>query len=181
MMAKDMIPTPDPKQVRFAKAALERIRRRRLREYEAMMVTGFSRTCPVCGYVGEFAPVGEPPRLDGLCPMCRSRERHRIFQLGIDRRGGIPKYMSVLHFAPEATFEPILRGLAGRYVTADFMRSKVDLKLNIEALDLADSSFDLIIAHQILEHVDHVKALAEFFRCLTPGGRLVLTTPVLEA
>ncbi|WP_333816442.1 methyltransferase domain-containing protein [Tabrizicola sp.] len=180
-MAKDVIPTPDPAQMRFARGALERIRRRRLREYEAMMVTGFSRTCPVCGYVGEFAPVGEPPRLDGLCPLCRSRERHRLFKLWIDRRGRIGKDMAVLHFAPEPVFEPILHRLAGRYVTADFMRAKVDLKLNIEALELEDASFDLIIAHQILEHVDHVKALAECFRCLTPGGRLVVTTPVIEA
>ncbi len=180
-MAKDLIPTPDPRALRSAKAALERIRRRRLREYETMMVTGFTRTCPVCGYQGEFAPVGEPPRLDGLCPLCRSRERHRLFRLWIDRRGGIGKNMSVLHFAPEPMFEPILRGLAGRYVTADFMRTKVDLKLDIEALDLPDDSFDLIIAHQILEHVDHHKALAECFRVLTPGGRMVATTPVVEA
>lgn len=180
-MAKDVIPTPDPKAVRFAKGALERIRRRRVREFEAMMVTGFTRTCPVCGYVGEFAPVGEPPRLDGLCPLCRSRERHRLFKLWIDRRGGIGPAMSVLHFAPEPVFEPILRGLAGTYVTADFMRTKVDRKLNIEALELADASFDLIVAHQILEHVDHLKALAECFRVLKPGGRLVVTTPVIEA
>lgn len=180
-MAKDLIPTPDPRALRSAKAALERIRRRRLREYETMMVTGFTRTCPVCGYQGEFAPVGEPPRLDGLCPLCRSRERHRLFRLWIDRRGGIGKNMSVLHFAPEPMFEPILRGLAGRYVTADFMRTKVDLKLDIEALDLPDDSFDLIIAHQILEHVDHHKALAECFRVLTTGGRMVATTPVVEA
>ncbi|KAF0116246.1 MAG: type 11 methyltransferase [Rhodobacteraceae bacterium] len=180
-MAKDVIPTPDPRQVRFAKGALERIRRRRVREFEAMMTTGFTRTCPVCGYVGEFAPVGEPPRLDGLCPLCRSRERHRLFKLWIDRRGGITRDMAVLHFAPEPVFEPILRGLAGTYVTADFMRSKVDRKLNIEALDLDAGSFDLIVAHQILEHVDHHKALAECFRCLTPGGRLVVTTPVIDA
>lgn len=180
-MAKDVIPTPDPRQVRFARGALARIRKRRLKEYEAMMVTGFTRTCPVCGYKGEFAPVGEPPRLDGQCPLCRSRERHRLFKLWIDRRGGITGDMAVLHFAPELAFEPILRGLAGRYVTADLMREKVDLKLNIEALELADASFDLIIAHQILEHVDHVKALAECFRCLTPDGRLVVTTPLIEA
>ncbi|MFM7333376.1 MAG: class I SAM-dependent methyltransferase [Tabrizicola sp.] len=180
-MAKDVIPTPDPKAVRFAKGALERIRKRRLREYEAMMVTGFTRTCPVCGYQGEFAPVGEPPRLDGLCPLCRSRERHRLFKLWIDRRGGIGSEMSVLHFAPEPMFEPILRGMAGTYVTADFMRTKVDRKLNIEALELEEASFDLIVAHQILEHVDHHKALAECFRVLRPGGRLVVTTPVIEA
>jgi hypothetical protein len=180
-MLMEDTPQPDPKLQRFAKAALERIRRRRLREYEAMMVTGVNRTCPVCGYVGEFAPVGEPPRLDGLCPLCRSRERHRLFKLWIDRKGGITKAMSVLHFAPEPVFQPILRGLAGDYVTADFMRSKVDLKLNIEALDLPDESFDLVVAHQILEHVDHRKALAECFRVLRPGGRMVVTTPVIEA
>ena len=180
-MAKDLIPTPDPRQVRFARAALERIRRRRLREYEAMMVTGVTRSCPVCGYEGEFAPVGEPPRLDGLCPLCRSRERHRLFKLWIDRRGGITGDMAVLHFAPEPMFEPLLRGQAGSYVTADFMRTKVDRKLNIEALEIEDASFDLIIAHQILEHVDHRKALAECFRVLKPGGRLVVTTPIIES
>ena len=180
-MAKDVIPTPDPRQVRFAKGALQRIRQRRLREFEAAMVTGFARTCPVCGYVGEFAPCGSPPRLDGLCPLCRSRERHRLFKLWINRRGGIWKDMSVLHFAPEPVFEPILRGLAGKYVTADFMRVKVDLKLDIEALELDDASFDLIVAHQILEHVDHHKALAECFRVLKPGGRMIATTPIVEA
>jgi SAM-dependent methyltransferase len=180
-MARDVIPTPDPRQVRFAKGALKRIRERRLREFEAAMVTGFIRTCPVCGYVGEFAPVGSPPRVDGLCPLCRSRERHRLFKLWIDRRGGIGKAMSVLHFAPEPAFEPMLRGMAGKYVTTDFMRKNVDVKLNIEALELEDASFDLIVAHQILEHVDHHKALAECFRVLTPGGRLVVTTPIVDA
>lgn len=180
-MAKDVLPAPDPRQMRFAKAALGRIRRRRLREFEAMMVTGVSRICPVCGYEGEFAPVGEPPRLDGLCPLCRSRERHRLFKLWIDRRGEIGPEMAVLHFAPEPMFEPILRMRAGSYVTADFMRTKVDRKLNIEALEVEDASFDLVIAHQILEHVDHRKALSECFRVLKPGGRLVVTTPIIEA
>ena len=180
-MPDDLIPTPEPKAVRFAKGALERIRKRRLREYEAMMVTGYIRTCPVCGYRGEFAPVGAPPRLDGLCPLCRSRERHRLFKLWIDRRGGITKEMAVLHFAPEPAFQPILREMAGTYVTTDYMRKGVDLKLNIEALDLLDASFHLIVAHQILEHVDHHKALAECFRVLKPGGRLVATTPIIEA
>ena len=180
-MTKDTIPTPDPAQVRFAKGALKRIRLRRLREFEAMMVTGFSRTCPVCGYVGEFAPVGEPPRLDGLCPLCRSRERHRLFKLWIDRRGAITKDMAVLHFAPEPAFVPILRALAGSYLTADLLRKAVDLKLNIEALEIEDASLDMIVAHQILEHVDHQKALAECFRCLKPGGRLIATTPIVEA
>jgi Methyltransferase domain len=180
-MGEVRIPKLDEKSQKYAEGALVRIRRRRLREYKAMMVTGFARTCPVCGYIGEFAPVGEPPRLDACCPNCRSRERHRLFKLWIDREGLITKQKSVLHFAPEPVFVPILRELAGKYVTTDFMRPKVDIKLDIEALDLEDSSFDVIIAHQILEHVDHRKALSECFRCLTPGGIMIVTTPLIEA
>jgi SAM-dependent methyltransferase len=174
-------PVADQVRARRVAAALGRIRQRRLREYEQMMVTGFVRTCPICGYVGEFAPVGMPPRLDGLCPSCRSRERHRLFKLWLDREGRIDQATRVLHFAPEQDFIPILRGRAGTYVTADLMRRGMDLQLNIEQLDLPEASFDLIIAHQILEHVDHRKALAECFRCLAPGGILVVTTPIIEA
>ncbi|MBL9047143.1 MAG: class I SAM-dependent methyltransferase [Tabrizicola sp.] len=86
----------------------------------------------------------------------------------------------MLHFAPERRLSRLLRGLAGEYVTADLMRPAVDLKLNIEALDLPDASFDVVIAHQILEHVDHHKALAECFRCLRPGGLVIATFPIVE-
>lgn len=173
--------TPFESVPRNVDAALRRLRKRRLDEYAAMMRTGFVRHCPLCDYRGEFAPVGVPPRLDGLCPSCRSRERHRLFKLWLDREGRITKDHRVLHFAPEPAFVPILRGMSGSYVTADFMAPHVDLKLNIEALELDDASFDVVIAHQILEHVDHHKALAEVFRILTPGGVMLVTTPVIEA
>jgi SAM-dependent methyltransferase len=164
-----------------AKGALRRIRERRVREFAEAIETGFVRTCPLCGYVGEFAPVGSPPRLDGLCPSCRSRERHRLFKLWLDREGRVGKSHRILHFAPEPVLAPILRGLAGTYVTADLMRPDVDLRLNIETLDLPEATFDIIVAHQILEHVDHHLALAECFRCLAPGGLMLVTTPIIEA
>ena len=164
-----------------AAVALKRIRAKRLAEYRAMMQTGFIRSCPLCGYRGEFAPVGTPPRLDGMCPSCNSRERHRLFKLWLDRETPITKDHRVLHFAPEGVLKPLVQALAGTYVTADFMAPGVDLRLNIEALDLADGSFDIIVAHQILEHVDHHKALAECFRVLSPGGMMVATTPIIEA
>jgi SAM-dependent methyltransferase len=164
-----------------AKATLRRIRERRVREYAAAIETGFVRLCPLCGYEGEFAPVGLPPRLDGLCPSCRSRERHRLFKLWLDREGRVGPQHKLLHFAPEPILSPVLQGLAGTYVTADLMMKGVDLALNIEAMALADASFDVMVAHQILEHVDHKKALAECYRCLTPGGFLLATTPLIEA
>ena len=47
----------------------------------------------------------------------------------------------------------------------------------IEALDLPDASFDVVLCTQVLEHVRHPqRALAEIARVLKPGGHLLLTT-----
>lgn len=46
-----------------------------------------------------------------------------------------------------------------------------------QGLPFADASFDMILSCECLEHVPDPKAaLAEMFRVLKPGGRLVLTT-----
>jgi SAM-dependent methyltransferase len=47
-----------------------------------------------------------------------------------------------------------------------------------EALPFPDSSFDLILSHEVLEHVDDDRtAILEMVRTLKPGGRLVLFCP----
>lgn len=47
-----------------------------------------------------------------------------------------------------------------------------------ELLPLPDSTFDLILSHEVIEHVqnDHA-AIREMIRALTPGGRVVLFAP----
>lgn len=186
-MSVAMVKVPDdpqegaiPREERVRRE-LEAIRAKRLQEYRVMMRTGFVRTCPICDHVGEFAPVGRPPRLDGMCPSCKSRERHRLFKLWLDREKPFRKTDRLLHFAPERMMVPFLRRQVGEYVTADYMAPGVQLKLDITAMDLPDGRFDVVIAHQILEHVDHVKALAECFRVLAPGGMMVATTPMVDA
>ncbi|WP_284162608.1 methyltransferase domain-containing protein [Frigidibacter sp. SD6-1] len=138
------------------------------------------RSCPLCDYYGAFTPYGFPLRFDAQCAKCGSLERHRLVKLLLDRKKVIGPGHSVLHFAPEPQLGATIRALAGHYVTADLMRPRVDLKLNIEAMDLADDSFDRIVCCQILEHVDDRKALAEMFRVLRPGGVALLNTPVIE-
>jgi SAM-dependent methyltransferase len=50
--------------------------------------------------------------------------------------------------------------------------------VDAEAMPFADAAFDLIIANHLLEHVSTPsRALAEFERCLAPGGMLIAQTP----
>jgi ubiquinone/menaquinone biosynthesis C-methylase UbiE len=53
---------------------------------------------------------------------------------------------------------------------------------DVNALPFADASFDAVISADVLCHagVSPAKALAEFFRVLRPGGRLVLNMPAYE-
>jgi SAM-dependent methyltransferase len=47
-----------------------------------------------------------------------------------------------------------------------------------EQIPLPESSFDLVLSHEVLEHVqDDHKAISEMVRVLKPGGRIVLFCP----
>jgi SAM-dependent methyltransferase len=46
-----------------------------------------------------------------------------------------------------------------------------------ETIPLPDASIDLILAADVIEHVDDVKALSEMYRTLKPGGFLIVTVP----
>lgn len=73
-----------------------------------------------------------------------------------------------------------------RYVSVDFARGEetwdyrhLDVIGRLEALPFADSSFDVVVCTQVLEHVAEPRAvLVELGRILRPGGRLLLTAPL---
>ena len=70
--------------------------------------------------------------------------------------------------------------MSEEYVTTDLLRDDVDLKLNIEALEIETESFDTILCGHVLEHVDDRRALKEMFRVLRPGGTAILAVPLVE-
>ena len=86
----------------------------------------------------------------------------------------------ILHFAPEALLEIKFRALYGEYRTAD-LNARADLKLDISAIALEAASVATVICNHVLEHVpDDRRALAELGRILKPGGKLIVSVPLIE-
>jgi SAM-dependent methyltransferase len=139
------------------------------------------RQCNLCGHAGRFLPrAGMRIRFDARCPSCGSLERHRLFALAFAAFGVDPAGLRVLHFAPERCLRDLVSRGAATYRTTDLHAKGVDFASDITALDLPDASVDLVVCNQVLEHVDDRAALSELRRVLSPGGRAVLTTPVVE-
>lgn len=138
-----------------------------------------ARTCPICGYHGMFISVGHPPRWDARCPQCGSRERHRLMHLWVTEGGGDRLAgRRILHFAPEKT---VLRQMRDNplYESADLHQPGVTHRVDITRVPLPDASYDVVIAHHVLEHIpDDRQAMHELFRLLKPGGVAVLSVPL---
>ena len=138
-----------------------------------------ARVCPICGYTGMFISVGHPPRWDARCPQCGSRERHRLMHLWVHEGGGDRLAgKRILHFAPEKT---VVREMRGNplYETADLHQPGVTHRVDITRTKLPDASYDIVIAHHVLEHVaEDMQAMREIFRLLKPGGMAVLSVPI---
>jgi SAM-dependent methyltransferase len=75
-------------------------------------------------------------------------------------------------------YYPLFADLASEYVGNDVeSRPGLTSVSPIEALDLPDATFDVVLCTQVLEHVRHPqRALGEIARVLKPGGHLLLTT-----
>lgn len=70
-----------------------------------------------------------------------------------------------------------------RYTASDFDQSAHvgDIRIDLQSIDLPDSSIDVLVTPHVLEHVpDTDRALAEIHRILTPGGRMYLQVPLLH-
>jgi SAM-dependent methyltransferase len=154
-------------------------------------------TCAVCTQtIGEWIP--HPAAVDlrfmdhmgvvgsrrdkHICPACRCNDRDRHLWLYIEAANLLAdaSEMRILHVAPEATLEPKIVALAPlEYVAGDLVpQHERHRPIDVEALEFDDDHFDLIICNHVLEHVDFLaRAVAEFHRCLRPGGHLVAQTP----
>jgi len=66
-----------------------------------------------------------------------------------------------------------------QYETADLHQAGVTRRLDFTSIPLPDASYDVVIAHHVLEHIDDGRrAMRELFRVLRPGGIAVLSVPI---
>jgi len=109
----------------------------------------------------------------------------------IDERYGIVKENKVI------TLEDAVKNLEGKpiflhlgcgdiylggWINCDLENDKADVKLDCSKIPLPDNSVQEIYNSHLLEHFDFMKGqdvLAEWYRVLVPGGRLITETPDL--
>jgi predicted SAM-dependent methyltransferase len=168
-----------------------RIKRRLSIEFTTVKhrLVGSNHQCNICGFkCDRFASDGWHENV--RCPKCGSDVRKRLFVATIfEYKNG--KYLeesfrnkSILHFAPERLITRLIEKHCGEYKTADYLTDgyqyeKLDYVIDISNMaEIGSSTFDTLIAMDVLEHVEDDKAaIAEIFRVLKPGGTCFLTVP----
>jgi SAM-dependent methyltransferase len=167
--------------VRLATALIDREKRAHLQRALTAYDATPAAECPCCRHQGKFASFGIANRPGAMCPECGALERHRLLALALQSGFFSVEAQNVLHFAPERVVCDFLRSSRpASYRSADLAPGAADLVMNIENIDLADASVDLVVCLHVLEHVDDTKALAQMHRILRPGGAAVLMVPLIE-
>jgi SAM-dependent methyltransferase len=138
--------------------------------------------CVICGWQGT-AWGGVAHAESATCPRCLSIARDRFlfwcFLADLPAPG-----LRVLETSPR--LDDRYRRAMGQwfdYRASDFEERahRGSLRIDLQDIDLPDSSLDVLLTPHVLEHVaDTHGALAEIHRVLAPGGTMYLQVPVLQ-
>ncbi|WP_082222431.1 methyltransferase domain-containing protein [Halorubrum halophilum] len=151
---------------------------------------GANYYCPLCeSNIRKFMPAGSPPRIQCQCPVCGSRERHRLLWLYIKEKfDAFSSCTDILYTSPAWPLEGKLRENSNvNMITSDInldvisnglSDKSVDVYSDITSLSFRDDTFDLIICSHVLEHVQNDKrAIAEMSRVLKKDGYALVMVP----
>ena len=140
--------------------------------------------CNICGWRGRGFE-GVEHSESALCPVCGSISRDRFLYWCWTTRTPYDPNAVVLETSPR------MGGLYRermaqrvQYTASDYDESmhKAVIRLDLQDIELPDSSIDVVLTPHVLEHVpDTGKALSELFRVMKPGGRVFLQVPVPQA
>ena len=155
-----------------------------IREHRRKLIySGKTHYCPICqSYVRILLPVGNPPRQNALCPVCRPQERHRLDWIFLRTMTDLfdKSIKRLLHVAPEKFFIPrFIRIKNIHYTSADLIDAYAMLRLDLTNIPVCKDSYDVIYCSHVLEHIQNdVGAITELYRVLRPGGWALLQVPI---
>jgi SAM-dependent methyltransferase len=114
---------------------------------------------------------GQQRRLEMILAAAGDRLKGRVLVDGC----GVGMYLE--HLAPYAA-EVVGLDIELERAVESHQRAKNVVCAAGEYVPILASSFDLVLSHEVLEHVSDDRAvIAEIVRCLRPGGRLVVFCP----
>ena len=172
-------------------------------QFRQMKYAGNKVTCPFCEKTfSGFRPTGvlnrvfwrsteglkllESPEINvanAQCPKCGSGERQRlIYFYLLDEMDFFTKIgLELLDVAPDDFLYNKIFSLADiKYLSIDISPARNPMEImDITRLRFPDNSFDAIICLHVLEHIpEDIKAMAELYRVLKPGGWAILQVPI---
>lgn len=148
-----------------------------------------SQRCPICESRNSFVERGPWLRDQLECLDCEggSFPRERALALALERYAPNWRELRLLECSPSSRAISLKLGKqCSQYTAINYFAevpsgSRVGEVLNedLQALSFADSSFDLFVALDVLEHVpDPMRALKEIKRVLASNGLAIMTFPI---
>jgi SAM-dependent methyltransferase len=139
----------------------------RMRDWELARVLEAVRAVPV------GSSILDTGSFNTYLPLALAAAGYRLTASDLTWRRMLKSFERRIGLAPaKATEAPYFEWLGV------YRRSGVPVRnLNLTRLNCPDSSFDCVVALSVIEHVPNVeRALAEMYRVLAPGGRMLVTT-----
>jgi SAM-dependent methyltransferase len=122
------------------------------------------------------------PRINGYCPRCNAKARHRRDWLFLEERTNLfTDRLRLLHVSPKyAISRRLVRMPTLDYVAIDLeVRPHITALADLQHLPLRSDTFDAAICIHVLEHVaDDRSAIDELYRVLKPGGWALISVPI---
>ncbi len=121
-------------------------------------------------------------RQNSMCPVCRSRERHRLIYLYLQHHTTFfHQPQKFLYVAPAPCLHTAFQQLHHLdYISGDIDTDEreAEFDLDVTQINYPDNTFDIILCNHVLEHVpDDRRAMRELRRVLKPDGLAILQVP----
>ena len=135
-------------------------------------------SCNICGWSGNafdtLATIGYVRR-GARCPNCGSMERHRAMIRTLRDDRFLKPGMRLLDVGGIKPFRKVFENWGVHYVSLS-LGDPAMVCMDVQRIGFPDECFDFILDSHVLEYVsDYRGALAELWRVLRAGGRMLLT------